>query len=86
MPARTNNRYYQGWSTCSRCYGQYPLSQMGWQQGALICYEQCWDNPLQLYPGQRDARIARILSTQPPGGEPQIDPKLVQANRDPWLY
>lgn len=46
------------WSECDRCGSPYPMTQLGYQKGILICYRRCWDNTTI---EQREGEIANIL-------------------------
>jgi hypothetical protein len=56
---------------CSRCDFRYPLDEMLWQQGKLLCLAKCYDNSIT---GARDIQVARAVSI--PRHELEPDEKL----------
>lgn len=61
---------------CQRCNDRYPLTQMGWQNGKLLCFAKCYDRGINPIIGTRDIKVARALAINRHELEP--DPKLTQ--------
>lgn len=59
---------------CMRCEDRYPLSQMAWQNGKLLCLAKCYDRGVNPIVGTRDIKVARAVSLNRHEMEP--DPKL----------
>lgn len=44
---------------CMRCDNRYPLAQMAWQNGKLLCLAKCYDRAIR---GSRDIQVAKAVS------------------------
>lgn len=69
---RLQHKYHQ----CSRCTVRYPLSQLTWQNGLLVCYANCYDTQL---PEQRDSEMNRKVMQAEQSRELQPDYKITDA-------
>jgi hypothetical protein len=49
-------KHISAWSFCDRCGWPYRLPQMGMQNGLLLCFEHCYDNP--------DSYIMPVIRTE----------------------
>lgn len=66
---RLQHKYHD----CSRCGVRYPLSQLTWQDGLLVCYANCFDSQLLQ---QRDAEMDRKVAIAGQSHELQPDYKI----------
>jgi hypothetical protein len=61
---------------CDRCGVRYPLSQLAWQFGFLVCLSNCYDTQIT---SQRDGEIARKVAVAGQSRELEPDYKIVDA-------
>jgi len=57
------------WARCDRCGWDYRLSQMVMQNGLLLCFAKCYDNPDIL---NRDQEIQEALQGDSTEGQSMI--------------
>lgn len=69
---RLQHKYHN----CNRCGVRYPLSQLTWQNGILVCYANCYDTMLK---EQRDAEMNRKTMQAEQSRELQPDYKITDA-------
>lgn len=63
---------------CDRCKVRYPLSQLTWQDGILVCYVNCYDSQL---PQERDAEMDRKIAQAGQSRELQPDFKITDGTQ-----
>ena len=80
MPAQANNVKWEPWHYCGVCQGQFPISQLEWQRGALRCPADFDD--LTTY--RRERVIAEVIAR--PSNEMKPDPKLTNPQPDILEY
>lgn len=67
------------WHYCGVCDEKTKIAKMRWQLGVLKC-PKCFDNPMKLLDGRREAAIAAVLSD----GKQELVP--VDKLRHPSLF
>ncbi len=81
MPNQSQSGWFVGpWHNCDRCGLSYPISQLQWQQGLLLCNDGCYDNPIMW---DRPVIIQEVLSETSDSGEAGVAELLKGNDNEP---